>query len=137
MLTKKNILDKNETASEFNNFFVKSHKKLAEKIQLSKYSSESYIDYINTKLPEQSVSINELKEVFFSVKPNKSTEIDDINARVIRRCFGQLAAPLKHISDLSLSQGVFPDKVEIAKVTPTYKNDGSFILPCLSKFLNV
>ena len=137
MLTKKNILDKNETASEFNNFFVKSQKKLAEKIQLSKYSSESYIDYINTKLPEQSVSINELKEVFFSVKPNKSTEIDDINARVIRRCFGQLAAPLKHISDLSLSQGVFPDKVKIAKVTPTYKNDGSFILPCLSKFLNV
>ena len=106
-------------------------------MQLSKYSSESYIDYINTKLPEQSVSINELKEVFFSVKPNKSTEIDDINARVIRRCFDQLAAPLKHISDLSLSQGVFPDKVKIAKVTPTYKNDGSFILPCLSKFLNV
>ena len=47
----KNILNKKQIADEFNNFFVKIGSKLAEKIQPSKYSFESYIDSINTKLP--------------------------------------------------------------------------------------
>ena len=47
----KNILNKKQIADEFNNFFVKIGSKLAEKIQPPKYSFESYIDSINTKLP--------------------------------------------------------------------------------------
>ena len=82
----KNILDKKEIANEFNNFFVKIGPKLAEKIQLSKYPFEGYINSINAKLLEQTVSINELKEAFFSLESNKSTGIDDISAKVIRRC---------------------------------------------------
>ena len=83
---RKNILDKKEIANEFNNFFVKIGPKLAEKIQLSKYPFEGYINSINAKLLEQTVSINELKEAFFSLESNKSTGNDDISAKVIRRC---------------------------------------------------
>ena len=140
----KNILDEKEIANEFDNFFVKIGPKLAEKIQPSKYSFESYIASINTKLPEQTVTINELKEASFSFKSNKSPGIDEISAKVIKGCFSELAAQLKHIFDLSLSPGIFPDKLKIAKVTPIYKKDektdlGNYrpfsILPCFSKIL--
>ena len=118
----KSILEKKEREKEFNNFFVKISPTLAEKIQPSKYSFESYIDLINTKLPEQTVSITELNEAFFSLKSNKSPGIDDISAKVIRCCFSELFVPLKQIFDVSLSQSIFPDKLKTAKVTPTYKN---------------
>ena len=52
----KHILEKKEIANEFNNFFVNFGPNLAEKMQPSKYSFESYIDSINTRLPEQTVS---------------------------------------------------------------------------------
>ena len=57
---------------------------MAEKIQSSKYSFESYFDSINTKLSGQTFSTNELEEVSFSLKLNKSSGIDDISAKVIR-----------------------------------------------------
>ena len=114
---RKIILGKKEIANELNNLIL------------------------NTKLPEQTASLNELKEKFH--KSNKIPGIDDTSAKVIRLCFGELAAPLKHIFDLSLSQGIFPDKLKIVKVTPIYKNDentdfkyGNYrpiaVLPCFS-----
>ena len=42
---------------------------------------------------------------------------------VIKRCFGELTTQPKYIFDLSFSQGIFPDKLKIAKVIAIYKND--------------
>ena len=47
-----------------------------------------------------------------------------ISAKVIKHCFGELVA-LKYTFDLSLFQGVFPDKLKIAKVILS-KNDEKF-----------
>ena len=33
--------------------------------------------------------------------------------------------PLKHIFDLSFENGIFPDSLKIAKVTPVYKSGDS------------
>ena len=33
--------------------------------------------------------------------------------------------PLKHIFDLSFENGIFPDSLQIAKVTPVYKSGDS------------
>ena len=65
----KNILDKKEIVSKFNNFSKKIGPKEAEKIQVSKYSFKSYFDsIINTRLPEKTFSVNELKEAFSTRK---------------------------------------------------------------------
>ena len=90
----------------------------------SKSSFGSCINSINTKLPEQTVSINERKEALLSTKSNKSPAINYVSAKVIRHCFGELAAPLKHIFSLFFSEGIFLDKLKTAKVTPIYKIDG-------------
>ena len=67
--------------------------------------------------------MNGLKKSFLSLKSSKSPGIDNISAKVFRRCFGGLKILLKHLFGLSLPQGVFPDKLKIALVTAIYETN--------------
>ena len=67
------------------------------------------------------MSINELKEAFFSLQTNKSPGHDEISFNVIKSCFGSLSKSLFHIFRLSLEEGIFPDDLKAAKVTPIFK----------------
>ena len=76
------------------------------------------------------------------LKINKSTGIDDISYNVVSKCFGDLGTPLKHIFDSSFENGIFPDSLKIARVTPLYKSGDSCsfsnyrpvsVLSCFSK----
>ena len=76
------------------------------------------------------------------LKINKSTGIDDISYNVVSKCFGDLGTPLKHIFDSSFENGIFPDSLKIARVTPLYKSGDSrrfsnyrpvSVLSCFSK----
>ena len=60
--------------------------------------------------PEKAVSINKLKEAFFSVKVNKSTGYDGIIFNIVKKCFG---TPLWHVFHLSIQRGIFPGKLKI------------------------
>ena len=88
--------------------------------------------------------INELKGAFFSLKIKKSTGIDDVSFNIIRKCFVVLCQHFIYLLQLSLDNGVFPDDLKIAKVTPIYKAGDSSdisnyrpisVLPCFSKIL--
>ena len=90
------------------------------------------------------LSINELKEAFFSLKTNKSPGCDDINFNVVKKCFGESNEPLKHLFNLSLENGIFPEKMKIAKVIPLFENGDPenitnyhpiSVLSCFSKVL--
>ena len=58
------------------------------------------------------LSINELKEAFFSLKTKKNPGYDDINFNVAKKCFGEINEPIKHFFNLSLENGIFPEKNE-------------------------
>ena len=80
---------------------------------------------VNTSMESQPLSINELKDAFFSLKINKSPGHDGVSFNVIKKCFGELCEPLKYLFNLSIVKGIFPDDLKIAKVTPIYKGDNS------------
>ena len=95
-------------------------------------------------MESQPLSINELKNAFFSLNINKSPGHDGVSFNVIKKCFGELCEPLKYLFNLSIVKGIFPDDLKIAKVTPIYKADNSSnisnyrpisVLPCFSKML--
>ena len=69
----------------------------------------------------QDLTENELKNGFYSLKPNKSSGFDNISARTILQCYESLKAPLKYIFNLSLNTGDVPNNLKIAKVTPIHK----------------
>ena len=70
---------------------------------------------------KSSLSINELKEAFFSLKTDKSLGYDKINLHVVKKYFGEINESLKHLFNISLENEIFPEKVKIAKVTPIFK----------------
>ena len=81
--------------------------------------------YLNNKFnifqPEIALSINELKNAFYSMKINKSPDYDGISSNIIKQCFGILNRPLHYIYNISLQTGVFPGEMKIARVTPLFK----------------
>ena len=48
------------------------------------------VEVKNLKMDKNSLSINELKEAFFSLKTNKSPGYDDINLNVVKKCFEEI-----------------------------------------------
>ena len=140
----KNITDEDLIAKQFNTYFTKIGPKLAKTIQESSLNFASFIEKCNSTQAESTLTVNELKEAFFSLKINKSPGYDDISFNVVRNCFGPLLKPLMAIFKLSLQKGCFPEELKIARVTPIYKADdvneiGNYrpisVLPCFSKIL--
>ena len=88
--------------------------------------------------------MNELKEAFFLLKTIKSPGYDNINFNVVKKCFGEVNEPLRHLFNLSLENGFFPENMKIAQVIPLFKNGDPenitnyrpiSVLPCFSKVL--
>ena len=48
------------------------------------------VEVKNLKMDKNSLSINELKEAFFSLKTNKSPGYDDINLNVVKKYFEEI-----------------------------------------------
>lgn len=55
------------------------------------------------------------------IKNKKSSGPDTIPAYIIKQCAAPLAAPLTYIINASLSTGIFPVDLKMAKVKPLYK----------------
>ena len=72
-------------------------------------------------MPIDSLTINEVKEAFFSLKINKSPGCDEISFNVIKNCFSELNMPLNYLFDMTLESGIFPNKLKISRVIPFYK----------------
>ena len=112
------IFDKRKIANEFNAFFTNIGSKLARKIPNASTTFESYINKPDSIMKTKQLSMNELKDAFFSLKINKSPGYDDISFNVAKKCFSSLCKPLKYLLNLSIKKGIFPDDLKIAKVTP-------------------
>ena len=58
---------------------------------------DSYINKVNTIMESQPLSINELKDAFFSLKINRSPCHDGVSFNV-KKCFDEFCEPLKFYS---------------------------------------
>ena len=91
---------------------------------------------------EANLTDDEIKEALRSLKPNKSPGYDNVSSSVVNETSHIFFTSLKYIFNLSLQQGIFPENLKIAKVSPIYKKDEKFlltnyrailVLPCFSK----
>ena len=87
---------------------------------------------------------NELLEISNAFRPGKAAGHDRIPISIIKKSIQIIAVPLAHIINLSISHGIVPDHMKIARVIPLFKGgDRSLftnyrpisILPSFSKFL--
>ena len=86
----------------------------------------------------------ESEEAFKSLKWNKAVGFDNFSSNIIIDAYDSLKNILFHVFKLSIQQGIFPDGLKIAKVTPIFKSGAKdnvsnyrpiSILPVFSKVL--
>ena len=97
LINEQEVSGKVEIANEFNTFFTNIGAELAKNIPNASRPFESYIKKVDTTMPTNSLTVNEVKETFFLLKINKSYGYDEISFNVIRNCFSELNMPLKYV----------------------------------------
>ena len=90
------------------------------------------------------VTPNELSEISNSFRSGKSAGHDRIPISIIKQSIQIIAEPLAHIINLSITRGIVPDQMKIARFVPCFKAGDRYlctnyrpvsILPSFSKFL--
>ena len=87
----------------------------------------------------------EILQLVAKVKPKKSKGHDELDmCLILKKLIPYIVVPLKHIFNLSLLNGVFPDSMKIARVIPLFKSGNTkefsnyrpiSLLPQFSKIL--
>ena len=92
----------------------------------------------------EELNFDEFEEALKSLKRNKAAGFDELSNNIIIDAYDSLKNILFHIFKVSIKQGIFPDSLKIAKVTPIFKSGAKdnvsnyrpiSILPVFSKVL--
>lgn len=126
MLDNEALTNPTKIAERFCNYFTNIGPSLASKVpQVDSSFSSFLIENTNTPICLKLTDVNELRSICKSFKSGKAPGIDNIPIHIIKNCFDLIAEPLVKLVNLSLTTGVFPDKLKIAKVIPIFKTGDS------------
>ena len=138
------ITDKLIIANEFNDYYVNIGSNLADEIG-SPSAEVKYTDFLNQTPKDfvfDLVSPSTVDKVIDSLKNKHSSGYDGLSSCLIKTIKNELLEPITLIVNQSISTGIFPSKLKIAKVIPIYKKDderliGNYrpisLLPAISK----
>ena len=91
---------------------------MANKIPQVSETFNQYFPLIDTQINHHDLTLKEIETAYKSLKCNKASGIDDINRNILLDFFEELKTSLFYIFRTSLRQGIFPDEMKIAKVSP-------------------
>ena len=116
------INDHSSIAKSFNDYFSGIGPNLANRIPQTEKSFVHYLKNRNTDtlffIPTDTEEIIDIVE---KSNNKKSKGFDDISNDLLKQIINEIAIPLEHVINLSIVNGIVPDKMKIAKVTPIHK----------------
>ena len=89
---------------------------------------EHFLHWDYPFLEEKLITDDELNEALQTLKTKKSSGYDEISPDVIERISPSVFEPLRYIFNLSIEKGIFPDKLQIAKVTTLFKKGNNVLM---------
>ncbi len=146
MVNDKPITDPNSICNEFCKYYSSIGNNFASEIPDSKHSPEKFLKgNFPHSLFLQPTDPDEIRRIIASLKNKKSYGIDGLSSSIFKNFAQELAGPISDIFNKSISKGIVPDIMKIAKVIPVYKSKGDAklftnyrpisLLPVLSKLL--
>ena len=122
------IHDQKKIAHELNKFFTNIGQNLANKIPTVQKSFETYLTRNENLIDNTELSFEEFEDAFQSLQRNKACGIDDINCNIIIDSYDEIKQPLFQVLKNSINDGIFPDSLKIAKVSPIFKSGDTSLL---------
>ena len=146
LINNQNINNPELIANKFNNYFINIGPDLARKIPA--IQNASFEDYL-TPTNELNFQFNSVDESLVStiidkMKTKTSYGVDNMSNKILKSIKNEIIKPLTLIINQSLTTGIFPDKLKLAKVIPIHKKGNMqelenyrpiSILPSVSKVL--
>ncbi len=142
----KTVTDPHTISNEFCKYYSTIGSTFASKIPNSKYNPDRFLKgNFPHSLFLQPTDSEEIKKIIRNFKNKKSYGFDGISSSIFKNFAHELAHPISQIFNMSITNGIVPDIMKIAKVIPVYKSKGDdklftnyrpiSLLPVLSKLL--
>ena len=120
----KTVTDPLDIANGFCKYFTNIGPSLAGKIPASNRSFWSLLpSTVNESIILKPTSTEEVRDICNSFTSGKAPGCDNIAMTVIKDTLNIIADPLSKIINISLKNGIFPDKLKVAKVLPVFKSE--------------
>ena len=136
------IIDENQIAEEFNNYYIYILTKLAEKI----IATKNFNAYLNrpasTLFHFHPIEEKETLRIIQNLKNMSSFGHDSISNKLLKRSQEVIYKPLTMLINQTITTGYFPEELKLSRVKPLFKNEDSTLisnyrpislLPSLSK----
>ena len=144
MINEKVSTNSNDISNAFNSFFTNIGPSLASKIPSDNRNPSIFMKHeVAQNMVLDGVVSNEVIKIITTLKDG-SAGWDDISARIVKCTFDSFITPLTHVLNMSITKGVFPDELKIARVVPLFKSGDPMlfsnyrpvsVLPIFSKIL--
>jgi hypothetical protein len=145
-INKKEITDDQPIANEFNAFFAHVGEKQSTMTLTN--CNEPYTKYMHATHPSSifltPTTTQEIHNITMRMKGKRSTGHDNISTFQLKQLLPGILFPLQTLFNRSLHEGIFPQKLKIAKIKPLYKKKEKdlmanyrpiSLLPAISKIL--
>jgi len=144
MVNNRKIFDSCTIANEFNQFFVDIGPNLAQSIEMP--NNCSFKDYLKNPVTESlhftHITTQQVVKIIDNLKSKTSCGHDGISNQLLKQMKHELAEPISVIINQSITSGIFPDTLKVAKIIPFHKKNDIHlfdnyrpvsILPSISK----
>ena len=139
------INNPSEVSDHFNDFFINVGPNQASQIPNNDIHFSTYMNnYNESSMFFSPTTEEEVIRLIKNLDAKKSTGHDNISILIIKKLANELSIPLTYIFNLSLSSGIVPDQLKIARVVPIHKKESKdvfsnyrpiSVLPGFSKIL--
>ena len=110
-------------ADSFNDFFSSVGTKISETVLPSNTDPLSYCNYPGDIPPLDLGGAGPIliTDIIKVMQNKSSTDLDGISALLLKNIATEISLPLSHIFNLSLTTGIFPEKLKTSRVIPIHK----------------
>ena len=111
-----------EIAETLNTYFNEVGESLSNKLGASNRVFSEYFTPIQNEFKFSTISNNLLGKHIKEMKPSKAAGLDNIPARLLQDSSDVIVSFLANIFNVSITQGVFPDDIKQARISPIFKS---------------
>ena len=90
-------------------------------MQSTSKAFEDFLFPVQKNIEHEDLTFEQFEKAFKSVKHNKAAGHDDIDSNVIIKVYNEISYPLFMIFHSLFHEGIFPEQLKVAKVSPIFK----------------
>ena len=113
-----------EIADKFNDYFINVGPTLANQVPTTDTKPLEFLEHTcQNSIFLNPVTEEEVGDIISNLKNTDSIGYDNIPTKLLKFCSSELTQILTYINNESIQEGIFPDGLKIARVTPIYKSE--------------